>query len=80
MLLAACLTDLVRQFVAEHSYRRAEAARDAAGEGRSYRQAVAEVVNPVPQDHHPGDGSNGTGHLPVAVAVSVVTVALTFVR
>ena len=41
-------TDLVRQFVTEHRYGGADAARHGGGECRADGQAVTEVVDPVP--------------------------------
>lgn len=63
-------TDLVRQFVTEHRYGGADAARHGGGECRADGQPVTEVVDPVPKDDHPRHRRHVLGD-PLAVGMRV---------
>lgn len=60
--------------MAEHCHRGTEATRYRVGEGRSDSQPIAEVVNSIPEDHHPRDRRHGGGQ-DVRVAMVIVGVA-----
>lgn len=48
-------TNFMRQFMTEHSNGGTNAPCDGSGEGRANGQAVTEVVDPIPKDHHPSN-------------------------
>lgn len=56
----------------KYSNRGADSPSNAVGECGSHCQPIAEVVDPVPQDHHPGNGCHSLGHgLTAAVGVTM---------
>lgn len=62
----------MRKFMTEYSNGGADSSRNAVGECGSHRQPVAKIVDPVPQDHHPGNGCHSLGHgLTAAVGVTM---------
>ena len=65
--------------MAEDSYSSAEADRDTGGEGSAYGQPVAQVVNSVPEDHHPRHGRHRIRHDSIVMGVTVtMTLRLAF--
>lgn len=53
MEIKVTCTNFMRQFMTEHSYGGTNAPCDGSGEGRANGQAVTEVMDPIPKDHHP---------------------------
>ena len=63
------------QLVAQHGNTGGHAAPGPGGEGHPYGHPVRQVVDAVPEDHHPGhagDGAGGRVHVAVGVTVTVV--------
>ena len=73
--MAPCLTNLVRQFMAEDSHAGGDSTPGARGEGDTNGHPVSQIVYPVPQDHHPGHARQVAGggvKVGVSMRVSVV--------
>ena len=69
------LTNFMRQLVTQHGHTGGHAAPGPRGEGDPDGHPVRQVVDPVPEDDHPGhagDGAGGGVDVAVGVAVTVV--------
>ena len=68
-------TDFMGQLMAQDGDTGGHPAPGPGGEGHPDGHPVGQVVDPVPEDHHPGHAGDGAGrrvHVTVGVAVAMV--------
>ena len=73
------LTYFMGQLMAEDSHSGAETTSDAGGKGGADGQPVTQIVNSVPEDHHPGHGRHRIWDISMVMGVTVtMTLRLDF--
>ena len=79
LMALTALTSFMGQLMADDSHSGAETPSDAGGEGGADGQPVTQIVNSVPEDHHPGHGRHRIWDVSMVMGVTVtMTLRLDF--